>query len=186
MLHRSTRFNCVGQGGCTELWCLVRIWSPTRVRARHRPREFQNLKPRLPQCNLYFCHTFLCHGFGGRYGLMLEGGGCESDGLSGRRKEEPFKINGLLGSNRKSRALAKKPSCACFSPLNLAQTHTQTPQLEGSELYTQYLSTYFLPEDTSGVVSSHPPRLAKILRFWFNQKLLKKSYGSLSSRRRQN
>ena len=31
LLHKSTRIKCVGRGGCTELWCLVGIWGPTRA-----------------------------------------------------------------------------------------------------------------------------------------------------------
>ena len=31
LLYKSTGIKCVGGGGCTELWCLVGIWGPTRA-----------------------------------------------------------------------------------------------------------------------------------------------------------
>ena len=31
LLYKSTGIKCVGRGGCTELWCLVGIWGPTRA-----------------------------------------------------------------------------------------------------------------------------------------------------------
>ena len=51
LLYKSTGIQCVGGGGCTELWCLVGIWGPHTRQHSWAPGCFAT----LVVCSLVMC-----------------------------------------------------------------------------------------------------------------------------------